>query len=147
MVLGSNQRLVFWRGSYKAKVRLDLNWLSLSGSTQGCWGGGEARCQRKRRKSCRSDIKEHRNCIQQPDIAARRRLRERQQGLQNKNPNISFFFSRRNKTGKKKKRKKKLITLTLHYTLHYTLFGSTHELSNDVCHSSVRLVLAATQRR
>ena len=28
------------RRSYKAKVELDLNWLSLSGSTQGRWGRG-----------------------------------------------------------------------------------------------------------
>lgn len=138
MVLGSNQRLVFWKGSHKAKVRLDLNWLSLSGSTQGCWGGGEARCQRKRRKSCRSDIKEHRNCIQQPDIAARRRFRERQQGLQNKSPKHFFLFSGEIKQAKKKKKKK------LHES--YTLFGSTHTLSRDVCHSSVRLGLAAPQR-
>lgn len=124
LVLGSNQRLVFWRGSHKAKVRLDLNWLSLSGSTQGCWGGGEARCQRKRRKSCRSDIKEHRNCIQQPDIAARRRFRERQQGLQNKSPNRFFLFlfqEKQNRQKKEEEKKTNYIKATLYLAQHVNL--------------------------
>lgn len=67
--------LFFWPASYKAKVKLHLNWLSPSGSTRE-EGEGEAQCQHRRHKSRRSDIKALETAAQQPDAAAWTRQNE-----------------------------------------------------------------------